>query len=201
MQTQTTIETTTAPTPPPADADIVRRGIKRILPCKLTKDEFMEIAEKRVGREALLTQLEGDLQRETKKRKDQIAELEEEVAKMGRELHTKSEDRTVLCNEVFRRDEIDGTGYVHTIRLDTNEVVERRPATPVETQRYLPSDGMAPPSASVLDQAREKQNGTAATAAVTDQSDDIKPEELDDEDDDDQGDDKPKRKGKKGAGK
>lgn len=204
MQTQTTENTNTTPPPAAANDDVIRRGIKRVLPCKLTEDEFVEIAKKRVGREALLKQCEADLAREQKKRKDQIAELEDEIGTMGRQLHTESEDRTVLCNEVFRRAE-NGTGYVHTIRLDTNEEVETRPATVSETQRYLPSDGFSPPAngASVLDQARTAQgatNGTTNGAAA--ESDEIKPDELDDDEDDadDASDEKPKRgaKGKKG---
>jgi hypothetical protein len=197
MQTQTT-ENPNAPIAPTAD-DVVRRGIKRILPCKLTESEFMEVAKKRVAREALLIQCAADLQRETKKRKDQIAELEEEIAKMGRELHTESEDRTVLCNDVFRRGE-DGTGYVHTIRLDTNEEVEKRPATPGETQRYLPTLD-ATPSGSVLDQARSAQSTAPAngTNGNAEEPDVIKPEDLDDDEDedtDDEASDKPKRRGK-----
>lgn len=205
MQTQTT-ENTATPTPPTVADDVVRRGIKRVLPCKLTEEEFVEIAKKRVAREALLKQCEADLAKEQKRRKDQIAELEGEIGAMGINLHTESEDRTVLCNEIFRRGE-DGTGYVHTIRLDTNEEVERRPASVSETQRYLPTDGFAPQSgASVLDQARSAQGAAAAPAngasVATDEPDEIKPEDLDDEDeadDEDEDDnDKPKRGKRKG---
>lgn len=142
--------TTSPPATPPntqdleLDGDVIRRGIKRTLPCKLTEREFMQIAKTRVDKEALLLQLEADMAREVKKRKDDIAELEDEIARMGRELHTGEQDRTVDCLDVFRRAD-DGTGWIHTLRINkaddgtkTTEEVERRPATPSETQRHLP---------------------------------------------------------------
>jgi hypothetical protein len=157
MQTQNTEHPTIYASP--VTEDVVRRGIKRDLPCRLTEPEFMRISKQRVAKEAELTQLQADLVRETKKRKDQIGELEDEIAKMGRELHTEHQDRIVPCNDVFRRDPIDGTGWIHTIRLDTFEEVERKPATAHETQRYLPAiDG---PGAGILDQARAKQKRSA----------------------------------------
>lgn len=126
------------------DGDVIRRGIKRTLPCKLTEREFMQISKMRVDKEALLAQLAEDLAKEKKKRQDQIDELEDEITKMGRELHTGEQDRTVDCLEVFRRAD-DGTGWVHTLRINkaddgtkTYEEVEQRPASPAETQRYLP---------------------------------------------------------------
>lgn len=139
--------------------DVVRRGIKRDLPCRLTEPEFMRISKQRVAKEAELAQLQADMARETKKRKDQIEEVQNEIAKMGRELHTEHQDRIVPCNDVFRRDPVDGTGWIHTIRLDTFEEVERKPATAHETQRYLPSiDGLG---TGILDQARAKQQRSA----------------------------------------
>lgn len=144
----------------PVTEDVVRRNIKRELPCLLTEVEFTRISRQRVAKEAELAQLQADLTRETKKRKDQIGELEDEIGKMGRELHTEHQDRTVPCNDVFRRDPLDGTGWIHTIRLDTFAEVERRPATAHETQRYLPSiDG---PGSGILDEARAKQQKRSA---------------------------------------
>lgn len=144
--------------------DVVRRNIKRELPCKLTEEEFTRISRQRVAKEAELSQLEADLAKEKKRRQDQIDELEDEISKMGRELHTESQDRTVPCNEVFRRAD-DGTGWIHTIRLDTFDEVERRPATAHETQRYLPNVEIAAPSGSVLDDARAQQAAAAQRSA------------------------------------
>lgn len=136
--------------------DIVRRNLKRELPCKLTTEEFLRISKERVAKEAELGQLQDDLARETKKRKEQIEELSDEIEKKGRELHLEQQDRTVLCNEIFRRGS-DGTGWIHTIRLDTFDEVERRPATAHETQRYLPNVEGPGANPSILDKARERQ--------------------------------------------
>lgn len=140
--------------------DVVRRGIKRELPCKMTDEEFTRVARQRATKEAEIAQLESDLAREKKKRQDQIDEISDEVSKMGRELHTGEQERTVPCNDIFRRAG-DGTGWIHTIRLDTFDEVERRPATAHETQRYLPSVGDAV-GGSLIDQANAAQSPRSA---------------------------------------
>lgn len=167
------------------DDDVVRRGIKRELPCKLTDEEFTRVARQRAGKEAELAQLQGDLAREKKKRQDQIDELADEIAKMGRELHTGEQERTVTCNEIFRRAP-DGTGWVHTMRMDVFDEVERRPATAHETQRYLPSIGG---EGGLLEQADAQQR-----SAQDDGADDVPGEG-----DDSGGDDDKKPKKRKGA--
>lgn len=128
--------TTVTPSTPPI-FDIVRRGIKRALPCKLTDAEFMQIAKQRVDKEALLDQIEADFNKLKTKHKTQVEELADEIGKARKELHSGEQDRTVLCTEIFERAE-DGTGWVVTLRTDTTEAVERRPATISEAQRYLP---------------------------------------------------------------
>ncbi len=159
------------------DEDVVRRNVKRELPCKLTEEEFTRISRQRVAKEAEHAQLEGDLAREKKKRQDQIDELEDEIAKMGRELHTEHQDRTVPCNDVFRR-AMDGTGWIHTIRMDTYDEVERRPATAHETQRYLPSvDG-----GGILDQSRVAQRSAQPETEAT-EVDDVPPSEPEEDPD------------------
>lgn len=137
--------------------DVVRRGINRDLPCKLTDEEFMRISKTRVTREAERDELEMDLALETKKRKDQIKERDDEIGKMRRELHTGFQDRTIKCNDVFRRHP-DGTGWIYTVRLDTMTEVERRPASAAEMQRYLPSMGEG---SGILNEARSAQAAEA----------------------------------------
>ncbi|HEY1814874.1 MAG TPA: hypothetical protein VGG74_21150 [Kofleriaceae bacterium] len=173
------------------ELDIIRRNIKRELPCKLADDEFTRIAKQRALKELEVAQLEADLAKEKKRRQDQIDDLADEVAKMGRELATGEQDRTVPCNDVFMKG-VDGTGWVHTIRLDTGDEVERRPATAHETQRYLPGTGDAS-GGGLLDIAaaaqRKAEGGEASDV----------PEGGTAEDDraDDESEDKPKAKGKK----
>ncbi len=138
------------------EEDVVRRNVKRELPCRLDDNELLRIARQRATKEAERDQLEADLAKEKKKRLDQITELEDEIKKAGRELHTGEQDRTVPCNDVFKR-ALDGTGWIHTIRLDTFDEVERRPATAHETQRYLPTVDGSGANAGILDAARERQ--------------------------------------------
>jgi hypothetical protein len=166
MDTQTASTTTNGAVAVSPGEDVLRRGVKRTLPCKLTDREFLEIAKGMVGKKAELAQLEEDLAKETKRRKDQIGELEDEIALMERELHTGEQDRTVPCNDVFRRGG-DGTGWVYTVRLDTlAEVGAPRPASPAEMQRHLPSDELAGPPRNVLDKARAAQAAEPDDAAV-----------------------------------
>lgn len=173
MQTQTT-ETVTI-----AD-DIVRRGVPRELPCKLDDVEFTRIAKTRAQKEAERDELAGDLAREKKKRQDQIDGIEEEISKMGRELRTGEQERTVKCNEVFRRHD-DNTGWIYVIRLDTFDEVERRPANAHETQRYLPSiDNRTAPSSGLLDDAQRAQR-SAQDAPRTGEVSDVPPEDDADE--------------------
>lgn len=156
--------------------DVVRRNVKRELPCKLTDEELLRVARQRATKEAEKAQLEADLAKEIKRRKDQIAELADEIQKQGRELHTGEQDRTVPCNEVFRR-ALDGTGWIHTIRMDTFDEVERRPATAHETQRYLPA--VEGHGVGLLDQARTAQQ---LERSAQDEGDDVPGEDETTED-------------------
>lgn len=137
--------------------DVVRRGLKRTLPCKLDREELTDIAIARAKKEALRDQLDADLDAEKKKRQQQINEVEAEIKLQGRELHTGEQERVVLCNEVFRKG-VDGAGYIHVVRLDTNSEVEKRPANAQEAQRYLPAvETVGGGNPTILDQAKARQ--------------------------------------------
>lgn len=177
---------------PLAGADVMKRGVKRTLPCTLTEREFMAIAKQRVDKEALLDQVVEDFDKIKSKHKSQLEELEGEIGKMRRELHTGEQDRTVPCVEIFVRG-LDGAGYVQTLRMDVlaqayavaradgmshaeaadlardKARVEQRPATPTETQRHLPDiDGAAADrNAPLLEQATAAQ-GRSADAGESD---------------------------------
>lgn len=173
--------------------DVIRRNIPRELPCKLTDEEFTRIARQRATKEAERDELVDDLAREKKKRQDQIDDIDDEISKMGRELHTGFQERTIKCVEIFRKGP-DGVGYVHTMRTDTFDEVERRPATAHETQRHLPAvDGGG--TVGILDKARERQRSAQDDASdVPDEG--VGPESESDETSDSEA--KPKRRrGKK----
>lgn len=222
----TTMATATASTPPAPpltahaklqdtdiDGDIVRRGIKRTLPCDLTEAEFLRIARQRVDKEALLDQVVEDFDKIKAKHKSAVDELQGEIDKARQELHTGQQDRTVLCVEVFRRDD-GGSGWVDTLRMDVLTAaygaaialaatpdearrgaaeqarVEFRPATPTEAQRYLPGvEGYAVDAAAskgpLLDQAAAAQGRARAVGGDEDSEDDGVPDGADSEDEDD----------------
>jgi hypothetical protein len=164
--------------PNPND-DVVRRNVKRELACKLTTEDELRISKTMVVKKRELRELEADLAREKKKRQEQIDDLEDEVRRMETDLDRGAEDRTVPCNEVFRRAE-DGTGWIVTIRLDTLEEVERRAASAHETQRYLPHVDIGPSNGSVLDDARAQQRA-AAQRSMEPAEDDFPSDDVPDE--------------------
>lgn len=161
--------------------DIVRRGIRKTLPVKLTEPEFTAIARVFAAKMREIRQLEADFEEEKEKRKAQIKEIADEVKKMSQELDSGQQDRSVPCNEVFRRERDERgveTGFIFMIRQDTMAVVEKNPASPSQMQRYLPGTEPAPAndkSRSVLDdaRARQAQEEAAAAAAAETASDDV----------------------------
>jgi hypothetical protein len=112
---------------------VIRRHIKRTLPVKLHRDELTDIAIVATRKRRQLRELEADLGAEKKQRQQQIDELQREIDVHDRELDTEEQERVVSCNEVFR------DGLVWTVRTDTSDEFESRPATAQEAQRYLPA--------------------------------------------------------------
>jgi len=137
------------------DANVIQRGVKRLLPCKLTDTELLQIALQRTDKEALRDDMVADFDRHKAKHKAALEEIEDEIKKAYRELHTREQDRSIPCTALFRRAD-DGSGWVDTIRTDSNEVVETRPCTPSEAQRYLPGvEGAAPADGPILDETED----------------------------------------------
>lgn len=176
-----TTETTTAPTRPNLTLDVVKRNVKRVLPCKLTDEELLRIARQRTIKENEHDQLVSDADLDAKKRKAQIKEYADEILAMRRELHSGYQERTILTNECFEKDD-KGNCWIVVYRLDTGEPTgEKHPASPAEMQRYLPD---ATGSGSLLDQAAKVQRSAQPeTVAAPDVPDGL-PEDGDDDDQD-----------------
>lgn len=118
--------------------EVVRRNIKKVLPCRLTDEELLRIARMRTTKENEHDQLINEAKIDADKRKAQIKEYADEILSMRRELHTGYQERTVLTNEVFEKD-LQGNYWIVVYRLDTNlPTGERWPASPSDLQRYLP---------------------------------------------------------------
>lgn len=208
--TQTTETATTTPpvaeTRPNLAYEVVKRAVPRVLPCKLTDEEFVRISRTRVAKESERDQLVADAKLDAEKRKDQIKEYSDEIAKMGRELHTGFQDRTIKTDEVFEKDD-KGNCWIVVYRHDTGKPTgERWPASASEMQRYLPSDK---PGVTLLeDVAKAQRSAQPETGDATPEPEvpsDLPDEKDDGEDDDDEGggdeDGKAKRGGRRGKGK
>lgn len=159
--------------------DIIERGVKRELPCKLTDEEELRIARQMVALKADLADREAAWDLKAKKHKQEVADTERAISKMERELHTGQQDRVVICNRVFQRNSAGGGDEV-LIRLDpahqlpgeTREV-QRFPASASVMQRFLPFVGDAHGSGSVLDDARAQQAAVAQRSAAPAAEDDV----------------------------
>jgi NifB/MoaA-like Fe-S oxidoreductase len=132
--------------------DIVKRGIKRELPCKLTDQEELEIARRKASAEAELEEVQADFDDAKNEWKSRLEEVEKRIALMGAELRTGEQKRVIDCYERFV------AGTIETVRTDNGMVIDRRAASLADTQRALPTVGR--------DEAREEQE-QAADAAKT----------------------------------
>lgn len=169
--------------------DVIDRGLRNVLPVKLTQDEYSEIAHRRTVVEKEHDELEADLAKETERRKADIKTRKEDIAKLRRWLHSNEQERSVRCANVFRCVIINGqpTGWVVTLRLDNGKEVTRVPATPKQLQRYLPSDELDPSKHDasdeprpLLEQARAAQAGAVRSDIPGLQAADDGPGEGDD---------------------
>jgi len=195
-----------ATTLPYDPADIITRGLKRTLPCKMDDVELLKLALQRADKAALRLQVVADFDKLKAKHKAQLEEMDGEIAKADREIHAREQDRVVICTSVFHRD-ASGSGFVHFYRNDTDTIIEERPASVAEAQRYLPGvEGDTPRGGPILDRAPalhvvDEDDGTAGAPDddVTDIDDMARQAEEEDAIAD--GDAKPAKRGRKGGGK
>lgn len=116
-----------------AAEDILKRGIKRELPCKLTDQEELEIARRKAAAEAELEEVQADFDDAKNEWKGRIEEVEKRIALMGAELRTGEQKRVIDCYERFV------AGTIETVRSDNGMVIDRRAASLADTQRALPN--------------------------------------------------------------
>ena len=144
----------------------------RTLPVKLAPDEVAQRAEE-LARELHDQAVAEEAAASTKKNlaKD-LEERRERVARLGRIVHTRREDRQIDCHE--EHSALDGTA--RTVRDDTGEVVDTRPLTAEELrdarQEALPgfrvgSTAQEPADVERMEGARAKREARAAKKAGT----------------------------------
>lgn len=144
----------------------------RTLPVKLAPDEVAQRAEE-LARELHDQAIAEEAAAATKKYIAQdLEKRRERVARLGRIVHTRREDRQIDCHE--EHSALDGTA--RTVRDDTGEVVDTRPLTQEELrdarQEALPgfrvgSTAQEPADVERMEGARAKREARAAKKAGT----------------------------------
>lgn len=156
MNTETSNENTNAAPVAPAE-DIVKRGIKRELPCKLTDHEELEIARRKATAEAELEELLEDFKDAKDEWGTRIDEVEKRIAIMGAELRTGEQKRVIECYERFK------AGTIEVVRTDNGMVIDRRAASLGDTQRALPKVADEPTPATSDDEGEAQAADAART--------------------------------------
>jgi len=147
-----------------ATTDIIKRNLKRELPCALDDDEVLIHARAATKKRAELRVIEAEIAEERKKQKERVAGVEKEIARLDAIVESGKERRIVVCHEKW------ANGAVHLVREDTGEVVDTRQATAADRNLVVPGSGLdvendnqpAPKRA-----RKSKVDGGSAGAVVT----------------------------------
>lgn len=158
------------------------RKFERELPVKLTEEEIIQRAKEQSKLELETIEAENEIQRIKKEAGGEIKELKEGLAeqravirKFARAVRKGEEFRSVACEERLSDDSV----HVETVRLDLNEVVDRRPAT--DADRQLSFDDQVDGAVESVARATEAADASEDESAEDEAADDFG---LDDDDDD-----------------
>lgn len=110
------------------------RTTTEILQCRLTPDEHRDRGRQLAEALENVRVFEAAQKVAKEQAKEQGEQLEKEVARLREIVRTEEEPRSVPVRLMFD----EGAGMVDKIRLDTGELVHRRPMTDAEKQRLLP---------------------------------------------------------------
>lgn len=105
----------------------------RELKCALTREEVEERAQEAASILERRDQREADLKEESKRWKNEIAQLDLEHRYLSSEVRNRATVRAIECVRVFDFD----LGKVHEVRTDTMETLHTRNMTDSERQRDL----------------------------------------------------------------
>lgn len=103
----------------------------RSLPCPLTDAEVAYRADKLANLVREMHAMEAEKRAEAQRFKTAIEEHDAAIEALATQVRTRTEYRTVECQEQLRGSLVD------TVRCDTGEIVERRPASKGELQQSL----------------------------------------------------------------
>jgi hypothetical protein len=133
--------------------NIVRKNIRRELPVALTNNEFVELARYKARLELERDEAESTFAERKNEHAQRLKDLEARIGKAGAELRTGEQKRVVECVQRYVRSG-EHAGKVETVRLDTDEVVERHAADLLESRQAVPDDDV---SDNLLDAASKMQ--------------------------------------------
>jgi hypothetical protein len=106
----------------------------RDLACSLTPEEVAELADQSARLVDQLDQKKVEFKQVSAHWKTEIAQVEVDLRIASSQVRDRSAVRTVQCERRFQF----ATATVEDVRLDTGEVISRRPMSDAEKQRELP---------------------------------------------------------------
>lgn len=116
------------------------RKFERELPVPMTEEEVITRAKEQSKLELETIEAESEIKRirdeanaEVKELKEGLTEQRAHIRKIARAVRSGEEFRMVACEERLSEDSV----HVETVRLDTNAVVDKRPANDVDRQMTL----------------------------------------------------------------
>lgn len=136
--------------------DIIKRNLKRELPCALDDDEVLIHARAAAKKRAELCTIQLEIADERKKQKERVATVAKEIARLDGIVESGKERRIVVCHEKW------ANGAVHLVREDTGEVVDTRQATAADRNLVVPGSGLDTEPEGLLAEAAKKKRGAKA---------------------------------------
>jgi hypothetical protein len=133
--------------------NIVRKNIRRELPVPLTDLEFVELSRYKANLELEREEAESAFAERKNDHTQRLKDLDARIGKAGAELRVGEQKRVVECLQRYVKTG-EHAGKVETVRLDTNEVVERHAADLLESRQAVPDDEV---SDDMLEQAAKMQ--------------------------------------------
>lgn len=134
-----------------------RRTFNKELRCKLTTEEVTERARQFGIKHKEHKELEETVKQKKREMGVTLTNSEKEMVRLADAVRDREELRPVECyDEVIR-------GEYLIKRVDTDEIVDRRPATPAEAQTTIPGAeaSHAPPGAGILSRAAPANDGAS----------------------------------------
>lgn len=134
------------------DPRVVRKEIGKILPVKLTDKELLAAGREAADSQEELRDVEGQAKAASDEYKGKMKAITGRIVRLASLVRAGYEHREVACEQVFDYE----AGTLKVTRLDTREIVERRPLRSDERQMVLAVDEDARIAAEIQKEQQEK---------------------------------------------